>query len=742
MLKYKATLIISLIIYFLFPLIYLAQTGTLRGTVEDSTNGESLAYVNIVLDGKKLGVSTDMNGNFMLRSVPANMDYIIKVTHIGYQPKQLPVRIAEGKILQIKISLSPRNFQLDEIETLGKRVSSKTNIGLHKIAIKDLELLPKSVETDIIRSLQLLPGVQSTGDVSARYYVRGGSSDQNLMLYNGVTVYNPFHAMGLFSVIDPEIINAAEFYKGGFTAEYGERLSSVLNIVTKSGNRNKFAGSGSISFLTGKVSLEGPIPNGSFIFTARKSLFDEVLKKFLNYKETPFDFYDISFKANYSTNDDKKITKISLFSFNSNDRLKNNNSLREDFNWRNNIFGGQWFQAWESPLYSETTVSLSSYRAEVFPNKSNALHRYNKIDDITLRMDFTYMYDSRDELKVGYYIKSLNADLYFENARGFITNVHDYGANLNIYGKYTLLRFDNLVIDFGTRLCGAPLAEKNNTRIEPRLNTKYQLNDNISLKAAWGIYAQDVATFTDENEIISLYESWFVIPEYLTPSSAIHYVAGTEINFTDNISLNIEAYYKLLHNLCELNQNKVSAEDFDLVTGKGESYGWELLLKFDNRKIQTSLAYSLSWAYKEVNNKIYYPKYDSRHNLNLSLQYNLSENWDASAIWIFNSGHPFTPIKGYYDKLYFDDPFSPWYIYESYQPYTIMGSKNIRRLPYYHRLDISVTNKFSLFSTAFKLSLSIVNVYDRKNIFYFERDTGKRVNMIPFLPTVSLKVDL
>ncbi|MCX6151811.1 MAG: TonB-dependent receptor [Ignavibacteriales bacterium] len=721
-----------------------AQTGTLRGTVEDSTSGESLAYVNILIEGTKLGIASDLNGNFTLPSIPAKKDFVVKITHVGYRIKRIPINLTTGKITQITISLVPTNYQLDEIEAVGKRISreKETDLGLQRMTIKELELLPKGVETDVMRSLQLIPGVKSTGDVSARYYVRGGSSDQNLVLLNGVSVYNPFHAMGLFSVIDPEMINVVEFYKGGYTAEFGERLSSVLNLVTKNGNRNRYTGSANLSFLTTKASVEGPIPNGSFIITGRKSLFDNVLKKFTNYKDAPFDFYDFSFKANYSTNDDKTLTRVSVFGFTSKDRLKNDNKLKEDFSWTNNIFGANWFQAWESPLYSELTLSWSGFNAEVFPNQSSALPRKNKVDDITLKMDFNYIYDSRDELRVGYSIKSFKTDYYFENLRNVRTTISDFGASIFVYGKYRLLRFDEFVADAGVRINAAPLASNNNSRFEPRLNAKFNISPLLSLKVAWGIYSQEMVTLSDDNDIISLFEPWIIVPDYLTAPSAIHYVVGADVNLTENLLFNVEAYYKLLRNVTELNKEKVSAEDPDLIPSKGESYGAEFMFQLQEQRVTAMLSYSLSWAYRETNKWLYYPRYDYRHQLTFSANYNLGNDWNISGVWVLSSGQPFTQIEGFYDKLYFDDLYSQWFLYESYQPYKILADKNLGRLPYYHRLDLSLSKKFRLFFTNFSFSASVINVYDRKNIFYFERDTGKRVNMLPFLPTASIRVDL
>jgi len=276
----------NILIAFLI-LISLSKTeaqklGTLRGSVTDSLSGEALPFANILLQGTNIGASADLKGNFIIPGIPSEKNYTAVVSYLSYSPKEIQVKINQNQITQLRVELAPSAIRFEAVEKIGDKYDrpNETDIGLQKLTIREIEYLPQGVETDIFRSLQFLPGVKSTGDVSARYYVRGGSSNQNLVLFNGVSVYNPFHALGLFSIIDPEIINAVEFFKGGFTAEYGGRLSSVLNLVTKDGNKNKFAANVTGSFLTTKASVEGPLPIGSFIVSGRKSTFNSILKSF------------------------------------------------------------------------------------------------------------------------------------------------------------------------------------------------------------------------------------------------------------------------------------------------------------------------------------------------------------------------------------------------------------------------------------------------------------------------------
>ncbi len=721
------------------------QTGTLRGFVTDSLSGEALPYSNILIQETNFGASADLRGIFTITGIPANKEYNVRVTYVGYISKYINVFIKPGEVTQIRVSLAESTIKLQEIEKIGNKVhhANETDLGLQKLSVKELEMLPKGVETDIFRSLQFLPGVQSTGDVSARYYVRGGASDQNLVLLNGIPIYNPFHALGLFSIIDPEMINAVEFYKGGFTAEYGGRLSSVLNMITKDGNKNRYSGNGTLSFLTGKAALEGPIPGGSFMLTGRKSLFDQVLKKFINFKDAPFSFHDLSGKINYASSDTKSLTKFSLQGFNSHDGLKNDDPAKADYSWTNNLYGLYWFQAWEDvPIYSEVNFSVSSFEGAIDPKLSDAKERQNSITDVTLKADFTNVYESRDEIKVGYKLKSVKTSYNFENLQGNKSALADQALHFSLYGKYKFLRFESFGADIGTRINLLSLTQKHAPFLEPRVNLTYAIYPWLILKGAWGIYTQELITLTNENEVISLFEPWSIVPGYLQVPEAIHYVAGLELRLPDGFSFNTEVYYKDLKRTAEINPNKADDQDPDLVQASGESYGAEFLLKYARNFIQFSASYSLSWAYRNINGWISYPRYDSRNAINSNLILDLGSGWEASFSWFFNSGLPFTEIVGYYDKLYLNDLYGFGGFYGEYNPYTLLGDPNLGRLPTYHRLDIGITKKFNLGFTKIEVSGNVLNVYDRKNIFYFERDTGKRVNMFPVLPTASIRIEI
>ncbi len=362
--------------------------GILRGIVRDSLTSEVLPYAHIYIREINRAVGTDNRGYFIVSSLPAKKEYTVIVTFVGYSPKLIMASIEKNQITHIDIALAKSAIELNNVIVFGERLAEE-ELTVKKFSINDIENLTHGVETDVMRSIQFQPGVQSAGDVSARYYVRGGASNENLVLLNETPIYNPFHALGIFSVIDPDMINSVEFYKGGFGAKFNGRLSSVMDIITKDGNRNNFGATAGVSELTVKTALEGPIPDGSFILTGRKSYSNGILKKFTNDKSIPIDFYDASFKVNYSNPEFLPISKFTFFGFVSEDKIDYKSMLHANFDWSNSNIGFNWFTAThDSPLFAELTLYYSRFSGSEIPNSSNNRQIKNKLDDYYIQDGF------------------------------------------------------------------------------------------------------------------------------------------------------------------------------------------------------------------------------------------------------------------------------------------------------------------------------------------------------------------
>jgi hypothetical protein len=415
----------------------------------------------------------------------------------------------------------------------------------------------------------------------------------------------------------------------------------------------------------------------------------------------------------------------------------------EDYNWKSNAYGFKWFQASDAPLFFELGFSASDFKGVTIPKFSGKTPLENKVSDLALKMDFTYVFYNRDEINVGFHIQQIATDLYFNNALGTPITLNTSGANIIFFGKYKLAQFDFFNLDLGARVNLTTISRNANKKtLEPRVNLTLIPVSNFSIKGSVGLFQQELTTISDENEVINIFEPWIVIPDYLPPTTATHYIIGFDYAPFTSLNLGLEYYFKRTNNLPIVNREKIASSDKDFISGEGESYGVESSVKVNLEPFTFSTSYTLAYAYRTINNLRYYPKYDIRHSFNASLDLNLGNGWNTGIVWTYNSGLPFTQIVGFYDKYYFDNIFGSRANFDPRRPYGILGVQNIERLPTYHRLDFTISKKFIFDPFNLDFSFSIINVYNRQNIFYYKRDTGERVNMLPFLPTATIKIEL
>jgi hypothetical protein len=422
--------------------------------------------------------------------------------------------------------------------------------------------------------------------------------------------------------------------------------------------------------------------------------------------------------------------------------LMNNNPNKQDFKWSNDILGFNYFQLSKNPLFYEVSINYSRFKGEIIPNATPTKASSNSMSEIIVKGDFKYVYDTKDELDFGLRVQEINTTLFITNPNGFTTDIGTKGTEISVYAKYLLLRLGSFGADVGTRVNLTRMAGGESGFFEPRVRLTYRASPEIAIKGAWGLFKQDLTTISDENEAITLYEPWIIVPRYLNPSKAIHYVLGIETEFVKDYLFNIDGYYKTCRDIALINEKKGAANNNDLISGSSYSYGMELQFTTNQRDYSISASYSLAWAFNNVNGKEYAPRYDSRHNFNFTFDYDFGDGWKAGLAWVYTSGHPFTQIRGYYDKLSMDGINSSNFFLQDYIPLMLLGDRNIARLPDYHRLDISLSKQINLAFFKLLFNLSIINIYDRVNIFYFDRKTGEQINMLPILPTASVKLEL
>ncbi|MEI7801319.1 MAG: TonB-dependent receptor [Bacteroidota bacterium] len=735
-----------------------AQKGDIRGTVFDKKSGEPMIFTNVVLRGTTIGATTDLNGFFSISNVVAG-SYTLSCTNVGYDTVTVSIILKGNDIVNEKIFLEPKAFQLSDIEVTAKKEEKKTEttVSLTKLTAKDINRLPSvGGESDLAQYLQVIPGVIFTGDQGGELYIRGGSPIQNKVMLDGMTIYNPFHSIGLFSVFETDVIKNANVMTGGFNAEHGGRLSAVVDVVTRDGNKKRFAGKVSTSPFMSKVLLEGPFKkidsNGSsvsWMLNTRNSYLDRSSKVFYSYIDTagiPFAFNDYYGKISMNGGNG---SKLSVFGFNYNDHVNYNHV--SDFRWNNVGIGTNFVLVpGGSNMLIGGSISYSDYHISLKEADDKA--RTSRIKGFDLNTYFTYFLAHNSEVKYGFTVGGYTTDFQFFNSLGLIIGQKQ---NTTEISGYVVVKevLNRLVLEPSLRFqyyASLPVMSP-----EPRISAKFNLTEFLRLKASAGIYTQNFISTKSDKDVVNLFNGFLTGPdqELRDLNGAIaknnlqraqHLVGGVEADVNKNMEITVESYYKNFGQLINLNRNKMLPTDPDFQIETGKAYGIDFLLKYDYKGWYVWTGYSLGYVTRNNGEQVYPPHYDRRHNANVVVSYTFGKNkqWSVDARWNLGSGFPFTKTQGFYEFYNFLDGIGTNYINGNGELGIIYDSTlNSGRLPYYHRLDISAKRVFKLgTNTKLEANISIINAYNRENIFYFDRVRYQRVNQLPFLPSAGVSM--
>ncbi len=736
---------------FLVPcLLFGAINGTINGFVRDAENGEVLPWVNVVVKDTNMGAATNDDGYYVIHNLPPG-DYTLVYTMMGYERLEQDVNLAAQATLKVDASLTPNVLELEGVVKTAERerFEREVEISTTTISARQLNAVPTLVEADVFRTLQLLPGVVSRSDFSSQLYVRGGSPDQNLVLLDGVSVYNPFHLFGLFSTFNTDAIKQVEFMTGGFPAEYGGRLSSVLNITNNEGNSKEFQGSANISMLSAKATLQGPIPRGSYLISARRTYFDQLFKGSRYY--LPYYFYDFQGKINFDLNENHRLT---LSGFYGDDKLdydlegddEDNFTVGIDWLWGNRTTSLKWRWMIHPDLYSEVWLTQSNFKLnldlDILTTNAASLNIDNEIFDRSIIADFNYFGIENHGIKFG----ASQSWLDFKYAFSFGgIQLFDYRSKPALSAAYAQdqWQLSNLLsVRAGARMEYYSLG--NYTRFSPRVGFKYRLYSNFALKGSFGLYHQFLTTAASDDQNFSFIDLWFPLTEKYKPLNAVHYVGGFEWWLPFDLVFSSEFYYKTMNNLLEINEQGDFADtDDDFWVGDGYATGFEMLLKKNMGRLNGWIGYTFSLAKRTINDITFYPKHDQRHNLNVVMNYNFGNGWTTGLVFTLGSGMPYTPVLGKYTRYSWD------YFSNSLQEeiYNRIGDKNSQRYPTYHRMDVSIRRRWRFWGLETFPYLQIVNVYNQQNVFlyFWDHDSNpsklRTVPMFPFLPTIGLEIN-
>ncbi len=753
----------SILLGMLFLLTFQAmgQTGTVRGNIFDEDTGEPIISCTVQLEGTGIGTTTDIDGFYALANVPIG-DYNLVVTYIGYDSLSLPITVKDGKISYKRLTIKEGGITLGEISISGAREESRTEVKVSavRISTKQIKALPSTGgEPDIAQYLSVIPGVIFSGDQGGQLYIRGGSPIQNKILLDGLTIYKPFHSIGFFSVFETEAIRSVDVYTGGFNAEYGGRISAIVDIKTREGNKKRLGGAVSASPFMGKVLLEGPIKklredsgsSTSFLLTAKHSYLNETSPIFYDYaiqdssSSLPFNFTDIYGKMSFVFGGG---SKLNLFGFGFNDKVVYDNLATLD--WTTNG-GGANFKL--VPPNSNLIIDgiLGGSKYDITLDEEIDKPRRSSITSYTAAFNFTY-FGKNNEVKYGFNFTGLNTDFEFTNLFNQEFRQESFVAEAAFYMKYKHI-FGKLIFEPSVRFMYY-ITEPNDPEIEPRLGLKYNASDKFRIKLAGGMYSQNLLTSVNERDIVNLFVGFLSGPDekFNKPNSeeqvdhrlqkAIHAVGGIEVDLTQKLQMNLEGYYKDFTQLININRNKLNLTDPDYVTETGEAYGVDLSLTYNTRKVYLYGTYSLGYVRRDDGEQVYPTIFDRRHNVNMLATYNFGNDnqWEASTRWNMGSGFPFTQTQGFYGWELFKDGVSTDFFNNNPDLGIIYSdTRNGGRLPYFHRLDISLkhTYEFSKF-TKLETIVSVTNAYNRQNIFFVDRITANRVNQLPILPSLAL----
>ncbi len=773
---------------------------TISGVVKDKESGETLPFANVFIKDTNIGTTTNGDGFFTLFNVPSE-NSTIQVQYLGYKVETLTLtkEIVKDKIT---ILLAPDFNKLDEvvINTDSRQQIIKMNENVSQISLspKRLASIPNLGEKDIFRALQLLPGVSGTNESSAGLYVRGGTPDQNLVLLDGFTVYHVDHFYGFFSAFNSDAIKDIQLFKGGFPAEYGGRISSVMDLTGKRGNINKVSFSGGLSLVSANATLEIPIGEKANLLLAGRRSYTDIIRSGLynnifdlyndnnqsngtrfpnfnnfqqNQTQPSFYFYDLNTKFSYNPSD-KDIISISMY--NGEDNLdssrKNNNTfgsntdgersittdIKDLLNWGNWGSSIRWARQWNDKLYTNIVGAYSNYfsnRNRVndvtiqLPDTTNnfktGLVEDNNLKDYTLRLHSEYKINSKHSLEFGGQITKNDVDYnYTFNDTITVIDQKDEGILNTVYLQDKWSPSEKLNIVGGIRATHFDVTDE--FYYEPRFSLSYQLNDKLKLKGAWGRYYQFVNRIVREDVTQGSRDFWLLADEENSPISfSEHLIIGSSYEIDDWL-FDIEYFEKEMTGLTEFSlrfQSALGADPNDQLffEGTGISRGVDFLIQKMVGKYTGWMGYTLSevvHTFPGLSDKPFYSLNDQRHEFKL-VNVLKAGRWDLGATWVYGSGKPYTAPNGIYTITLLDG---------TKTEYVSVGDKNGPRHAPYHRLDLSFTYNFDIGSGKGSMGLSLFNFYNRSNTWYkeFEVVNGQvietNINYIGFTPSLFFNV--
>lgn len=750
--------VVILITVFFIAAELLAQTGSVKGVVFDKKTGEPISLATVFIKETNLGVITDDKGIFLISKIPYGK-YDMRISSMGYDSIVIPVTITDQQLTG-KYYLNKTSIQLSTFELRADRIISQTEtrVAVTHVTPKQILRMPSIGGTpDLAQYIQVIPGVVSTGDQGGQLYIRGGTPIQNKLIMDGMTIYNPFHSIGLFSVFDVDILKGVQVYTAGFGAEYGGRISSIMDVTTRNGNTKRFGGKVDLSTFAGKLLLEGPLlkkresddnTNLSFLLSLKGSYLEQTSKwlyRYANENGLPYNYLDGYGKISLETGSGNR---INFFGFSFNDRVRYPEIAT--FKWNSWGAGTSFmFLPTNTNMIVEGTVAYSSYK--MILDEIIIPERYSKIDGFNVGMDFSYFF-GKNVLTYGVEILGTWTDYKFVSPYGWNIQQFNFSGELGLYAKYKWM-FKKFIIEPGFRI--QIFSSQSVASAEPRLSAKYNVTEDFRLKFASGLYAQNLMSATSDQDVVNLFYGFLAVPESIiddtlngrTIKNSIqkgqHAVLGIEWDFWKYMSMNVEGYIKNFSQLTNINRYQIFEFDKEFILETGLAYGGDINLKYEYKGLYMNFVYSLNWVTRNDGIIIYRTHFDRRHNINFLLSYSFGKRktWQADIRWNYGSGFPFTKTKGLYPRLQYVESINGEIIKVNEDLGVALDTINRGILPDYHRLDVNIKRKF-IFSEncTMEVGVGATNLYNYSNIFYINRITSEKIYQLPFLWSLNVNI--
>jgi hypothetical protein len=750
-------------IWLLFSQLALSQTFTISGYVKDAQSKEALIGATLYAPQSQIGTSTNEYGYYSLTLKSTDSTDLV-IAYVGYQAQAKRLFLTQNVLLDLFLTQGAELQEVTVAATRNDHHVSKAQVGIINVPMREIKNLPVLAgERDVMKILHFLPGVQQAQEGTTGFLVRGGNIDQNLVQLDEATVYNPNHLFGLFSTFNVNALNNVQLIKGGFPAKFGGRLSSILDITMKDGNKQKFETQGGIGLLSTNLSVEGPLISNkaSFIMSGRRSYLDLLLAPFTpaDKQGTTYRFYDLNAKVNIELGQRDKLF-LSAFTGSDVAAYTGANSLNYGIDFGNSTATFRWNHLFGNKMFMNTSAIVNQYHLSLGSTQGNYYALlYTGIDDVNLKTDFTYIPNTKHHIKAGIsyfyhvlYPASFSAKVP-KNGNRITVNKDSipqrYSNEWALYAGDEWTINNSISMNYGVRI---PFFHTSNSRysfVEPRLIVKYGLDSTTSIKAS----------FTQMNQFLHLVPNstaslptdiWLPSSEKVKPQGSTQYSLGIFKNFMDNtLETSVEVYYKDMTNQVLFKEGTqltlVQNLEEVLTFGQGKSYGLELFVKKSVGKMTGWLSYTLSKTEQNFANlnagKSFPFTYDRRHNFSVAVTYDLTDKWTLSADFVFHTGNAFTMPTGLipigqngslYDGVYYD-----------------FTTRNNARLRAYHRLDVSASYKkqrrFWGKTYDSEWVFGAYNVYSRLNPYFVyltvDPNTKQRlatqVSLLPIIPSIA-----